>query len=81
MKKITADPKDLLRTLLTVIHGNGSHYAGKHGLEKATNDAILKWHQLVRHRDYLAQLTSDTIVQQTYSIEFGAKMPHVDKKL
>jgi hypothetical protein len=29
----------LLRDLLALIHGDGGHYAAKHGLEKATTDA------------------------------------------
>ena len=38
--------------LLAVIHGDGGHYAEEHGIEKATEDAIAKWHGLVKERDH-----------------------------
>lgn len=36
-------PEHRLRNLLAVIHRDGGHYAAKHNLEKATEDAIQVW--------------------------------------
>lgn len=44
LKKIivgeTKPPSHLLKELLATIHRDGGHYAQKHGLDKATKDAI-----------------------------------------
>ena len=33
-----------LGEILAVIHGDGGHYRAQHGNQKATEDAIAKWH-------------------------------------
>lgn len=50
------DYETLLLDLLAVLHRDGGHYVGEHGLRKAYNDAIDKalkaYHSLDSLRDY-----------------------------
>jgi len=42
----TEDYKNLLLDLLADLHGDGGHYAQKHGVKKAVKDALRKFYSL-----------------------------------
>src|SRR3990167_2891860 len=47
IEKVRADrAESLLNNLLAVIHGDGGHYTGRHGIEKSTTDAVQVWASL-----------------------------------
>ncbi len=55
--------KDLLLDLLAILHRDGGHYVGKHGLEKAVEDAKILWYEkrdlvkgLIYIRDFVKEV-------------------------
>jgi hypothetical protein len=42
--------ENLLQNLLAVLHGDGGHYSAKHGLKKATEDAMEKYYGICQDR-------------------------------
>jgi len=64
-----ADPQKLLRELLAVIHGDGGHYARRHGLAKATADALGHYYALVEEN---AKLRHRAATEQTDSATTGS---------
>lgn len=40
-------PEQMLRDLLAVIHGDGGHYTGEHGLQKSFEDALARYYDLL----------------------------------
>lgn len=44
---------DHLGEILAVIHGDGGHYTGEHGISKSVADAHATWAAVVRERDEL----------------------------
>lgn len=42
----TRTPEEMLRELLSVIHRDGGHYTGQHGLATSVADAMEKWYRV-----------------------------------